>query len=190
MKVLCQWATRQPRDWQELDSAAWLTLPRKPFVTGGTVTGGARLDTAAGWCVGLCVQGIVWEADHVAVEEVQLSWEGGPPEPAVRVSGWDDDPNASPPAEFQAVVWELFTPAPNGVGVMNTRQRRTVYAGAARFPLWEPTQAIGTVLHPWADWVPPLPQRTRHGLLLSEREWRAHQEARATRGWEDWLPGR
>lgn len=178
MKVLVQWATLTPGDWQEHDSAAWESLPAKPEPRGGEA-----VDDALGWVNRLNVQGVEFTGDHYAVEHLRNG---------CRVICWDDDPADIPPDEFCARVWTFrpLAPDPRIGGRYNTRQSQVVYAApAAMARLLRNAPYENTILVPWAEFVPPPARLMRHGIWLSDDLYRRHGEALTPRGWREWTEG-
>jgi len=68
MKILIQWAQRNPRDWVKIDSKDFSKLPKKPIPA---QIGGQ--DNQIGWLADLMVQGVTFNGfDHVAVPSFLL----------------------------------------------------------------------------------------------------------------------
>lgn len=180
MKVYVQWSLADPQDWQLLDMAtiqAWRNLPKKPVPVGGEV-----IDNTPGWPYAVNVQGVLlygWDHWAAAIVNKQLV-----------VTVWRDDPDDLPPEEFVAQVWTFgnLRPDPRYGDELNTDQLLTVYAGANVAPRWEGKSTTGgpvTVL-PWADFVPPTEQNTRHGIWLPDALDQAHHARESIHGWQEW----
>lgn len=185
MKVLYQWALRNPPDWTEIDPhaspTAWSSLQKRARPTGVQDPGNQR-----GWINAVNCQGVVFEHDVYVVEPITV---GG--EQALRVYGINDQ--TEPSDRFQAHVWTFLPLAPDPAhgGRLNTRQSvvwyfaPTVYNetlanfGAAGLP-------PNATLRPWSEFVYPPESLRRYGVQLVEASFAAHRTRRAARGWTDW----
>ena len=68
IRILYQWAQRDPTDWRQIDSAQWATLSRRVEPAPGQLGG---QNNQLGWINDLSVQGLHFNgSDHVAVEDV------------------------------------------------------------------------------------------------------------------------
>ena len=67
MKLLLQWTLAAPGDWLEVDSADWPTLARRPLPQPGEL---GAADNAPGHIFRLNCQGVCFEGDHYAVEDL------------------------------------------------------------------------------------------------------------------------
>lgn len=212
MKVLLQWAQHSPRDWIEVDAAAWAGLAKRPVPLLGELGG---QDADPGWLACVNVQGVMFNgADHVAVEPL--------PGDGVRVTSWWDDPEDYPIGERRARVWTFLPLAPdptfgsgdrerllagvrNEPGIsegkrsevlahlndpanypINTRQSQVVYAEAARFDTLLASPPQNTAVRPWSEFVAPAEEITRHGVWQADEKYAAHVAARSEWGWRHW----
>ena len=119
-----QWAQRDPRPWQQIDSSLWATLSNRREPNSGEIGGSNNVE---GWLCSVSVQGITCNGmDHVAVEDVVVAGESG-----VRLTVWNDDPVDFLPDEFQAMVWTILPLAPDrSLGMaISTRQSCVWYCG-------------------------------------------------------------
>src|SRR6056300_635091 len=114
MKFYVQWSRSNPRDWEEIRSGdSWSRLKKKPDPR----TDPSRpLDNTKGWVNALCVQGVTFQADHLAVEDIND--EPGA-EPGLRVYAWNDDPDNTPPGSENAQFWEFYPFSPDQYGAWN-----------------------------------------------------------------------
>ena len=195
MKVLVQYARRNPRDLEEIDAAQWAGLAKRPVPQAGELGG---QDNAPGWFANVMVQGITSNGyDHVAVESL--------PDGGVRFSMWNDDP-VDWPGQRVAHVWTILPLAPdptfgsgdrerlldsvrNDSGVtaekraeildwyndpahwpMNTHQSQVIYAdNVARY--------AGQDVRPWGEFVAPPEEVTRHGVWMTDAKFAEHLAA-------------
>lgn len=173
VRVLVQWARSSPSDWVELNvrnSRDVRDLPRKPVPTASSV-----VDNSPGWLCAVNVQGIVFSGyDHLAIEPVGQ---------ALRVTGWCDDPEDHGDTRW-GTSWLLEPPGPDPAlnGAVNTRQTRTVW-GTPEVAEWFP----GVEVLPWAEFVPPPSNLTRHGIWLPDDLFIAHNKGRSHHGWREWI---
>lgn len=97
MRVLVQWTSDPPRDWEEIDHKQWRGLPEDAVHA-------------------LNVQGVIFEGyDHYAVGSVT----GG-----CTVTVWNDESDADPPMRW---TFYDPAPDPALGGAMNTRQQLDVF---------------------------------------------------------------
>ncbi len=188
MKVLYQWAQRDPEDWHQIDAVDWDALPNRRIPATDEMGGG---DNVLGWINDLCVQGVHFNgSDHVAVESVVIDGETG-----VRVTNWWDDPDDYPPGERRARVWTFLPLAadPDMGGAINTRQSQIVYAEGARLIDYTDSPPQNTTVLPWVDFVAPAAGLIRHQVLLTDAKYVEHVRARGSGdlewGWRDWTEG-
>ena len=177
MKVLVQQSLGAPRDYVQIDSSAWGSLPFKPVPLGGE-----RVDNAGGWVFDLIVQGISFGGgDHYCVEDIA---DGG-----VRVTVWFDDPTDIVEADFWAEVWELLPLAPDARlgGAINTRQSRVVYAQPAAIARRSAIPIENTEYRPWSEFRPPA--QARHGIWLPQELLVDHEDIQTPHGWREWGEG-
>ena len=173
MRLFVQWARDVASDWEAVDSADWAATAYKPEPGDSD-----RADSAAGWVAGLNVQGNVFHADHVAVEEVAA---GG-----VRVFAWNDDPDDWPGSAHGRIV-TIYPLAPDARfgGKYNTNATQVLYAeGAAASRL----RRLGYRPERWNRW-PNVTASTRHGIWLSDSLFVAHLRSRTEHSWREWTDG-
>ena len=185
MKVLLQWAQRDPNNWIPFDldliAGAWESLPARAEPSPGQL-GGAN--NVLGWINNLMVQGVRFNgADHYAVERVMVGLEAG-----IKVTVWNDDPDDWPVGERHARVWTILplAPDPNLGGAINTRQSQVLYAEGPRFTRNLAAPPQNTTVLPWVDFVPPATAITRHGVQLTDAKYAQHLAAQAEWGWRHW----
>lgn len=178
MRVLVQHTTAQPSDWTVLEvgkgRSDWRAMRRRPVPTGGE-----QLDNAPGWIMALNCQGITLDGyDHYAVEPVtDPAWGDG-----LRLTAWNDDEEDVPAGERDALVWELFEPGPALGGMVNTRQRRVIYAEGNA-----PAAKLGVHDRPFLAFNPPSAAITAHGIWTSDELFERHRQARSAVGWRGWI---
>lgn len=189
MKVLLQFALRDPTDWEEIDATAWNSIPGR----------GAAVPTAQGgqnnvkrYLCDVNVQGVHFNGqDHIAVEPITIAGEEG-----VRVTCWNDDPADWPVGQRSAHVWTFLplAPDPNLGGAINTRQFQMVYAEGERFARLDAALPQNTMLRPWSEFVPPTGDSVRHGIWLADAKFEQHrqmsrsfQNNRDEVGWRHWV---
>lgn len=185
MKVLVQWASDSPGDYEEIDlnagnrRNAWRNLPKRPVPKGGE-----RLDEK-GYVFDLVIDGIHFYGwDHVAVEPLG----GG----SVKVYGWTDDVDDDTFAYRWGEVWTLHPHRKDPLvgNQMNTHQIKTVYAEdlddmGKFFP--QVTTGGPVALRPWGEWTMPPEGATRHGIWVKDEAlWDRHFERRRVVTWEEW----
>lgn len=171
MKILVQWTRRNPRDWIEVDSSAWASLPKRSEPQTGEMGGQNNVE---GWLFDVNVQGVLFGGnDHVAVEDIP----GG-----CRVYSWSDDPDDDPEGEWFGSVWEFLDPAPDPVhgGKVNTRQRVVRYAN-------NPEKYPGVAILPFSEFPKPAESITRHGVWLRQQDVDLHMARRSLHGWKEWI---
>lgn len=173
MRVLVQWTRRNPRDWEELDSADWASLPERPIPAPGKLGG---KDDQPGWILAVCVQGVIFSGhDHYSVEEIP---------DGCRVTIWDDDPEDVLPTPWIAARWTFLDPAPDSryEGQVNTRQW---------VEYWHVEDVPGAAsggphrTHHPSTFVAP--DHARHGIWVSQQKLDQHNAARSHRGWQEWI---
>jgi len=181
MKILLQWSLATPKGWVEIDSAEWSHIPKKSEPLGGQV-----VDNAPGWIHYLNVQGVVFTADHYAVEDLDDA-SGG-----IRVTMWNDDPEDYPEGEKYARVFTFLplAPDPQFGGAWNTRQSKVIYAQTAVLArMTKPSK--NTQFRPWEEFVRPPERPTRHGIWTDNALNVAHVALSVgqPRGWREWTEG-
>lgn len=178
MKSFIQWTKGTPEDSEEIDSALWSELPRKPLPVGGEI-----IDNVSGWAMDVNIQGIsAAGADHIHIVDLN-DGSGG-----VVFSYWFDDIDDIPPDRFHAEVWTLLPLAPDARigGAINTRQSKVVYAAPAHLAAM--TLPIeNTVIRPWSEFVPPA--NPCHGKWVSPASLTEHQRVATSHGWREWTEG-
>ena len=182
MKVLYQWAQRDPAGWQSIDATLWATLPSRDEPAPGQLGG---QNNVLGWLANACVQGITCEGmDHVAIEAVTVGVEVG-----VRLTIWNDDPDDYPLPERQGIVWTVLPLAADGNlgGAINTRQSCVRYCGGDRYARLSAAPPQNTTIRPWAEFIAPPAEITRHGVWLTDAKWAEHIAARTQWGWRHWV---
>ena len=186
MKVIFQWAQRDPQPWQQIDSGLITTLPSRAEPNPGQLGG---QNNVLGWLANVSIQGLTCEGyDHVAIEPVVVGLESG-----VRLTTWNDDPVDYLPDEFHAIAWTILPLAadPNLGGAINTRQTCIWYCGGQRFTRLSASPPQNATVQPWANFVPPPTAVTRHGVQLTDGKWAEHVAAapQAEWSWRHWLDG-
>lgn len=173
MKVLIQWATSNPGDWDTYDINSVRDvrrLPRKP-----PPVGGENLDGNAGWVAGINIQGVVFTGyDHIGFEMVNG---------VLIVKCWNDGSDFAV-GERWGQVWQF--PAPffdERFGQMNVEQTVTWYGESQSTPVLLGVQGV----RPWAEFVPAPNNQTIHGVWMSDALWAEHQARQSTRGWREWV---
>ena len=173
MRVLYQWATVPPSDWQEIDSADWASLPARglPVLEVG-------FNSMLGWINAINVQGVLFEADHYAVEDIP---------DGCKVTVWNDDPTDRSETGFYAAEWTFLTLAPdeNVGGLYNTRQSQVVYIGSGLSIESSPDRVVKS----WAEFAPPDEALIRHGIWMSDADFARTVGERSVRGWREWSEG-
>jgi hypothetical protein len=173
MRILYQWATIPPSDWQEIDSADWASLPARglPVLEVGS-------NSTLGWINAINVQGVSFESDHYAVEDI--------PDGA-KVTVWNDDLTDRSETEFYAAEWTFLTLAPDEMvgGLYNTRQSQVVYIGSGLSIESSPDRTV----KPWAEFVPPDSSLVRHGIWMSDTDFVLTVASRTPKGWREWTEG-
>jgi hypothetical protein len=179
VKVLVQYARAKPIDWEQLDSSAWSSLPKK---SSPLSSNSKAHDNSPGHLHAVNVQGVIFSGyDHYAVEHLA---EG------CRITAWADE--SKPDGEKHALVWTMFPLAPDNRlgGCINTRQSQVIYAAPdvlARYKSYGPIE--NTVLRTWDEFTPPAEDLTRHDARLPVEDSDAHHAVLTHRGYEDWTEG-
>jgi len=173
MRILYQWATVSPSDWSEVDSADWASLPVRglPVLEVGA-------NSTPGWVNAINVQGVSFEADHYAVEDIPNG---------CKVTVWNDDLTDRPATEFYAAEWTFLTLAPDETvgGLYNTRQSQVVYVGSGLSIESSPDRMV----KPWAEFILPDSSLIRHGIWMSDIDFALTVESRTPKGWREWTEG-
>lgn len=174
MRVLVQWTRRRPRDWEEIDSADWGSLPRRPVPAPGQL---GAADDAAGWVMALNVQGVEFTGyDHYAVSDIP----GG-----CQVTAWNDDPDDDPSTPYAGMRWTFLDPAPDPRfdWKVNTRQLVEFWTDE---PITGAASGGAHINRPRAEFVPPT-DRARHGVWVEDADLERHRGRRVTRSWREWV---
>jgi hypothetical protein len=173
MKVLYQWATVPPSDWLEIDSADWASLP-----AGGLPDLEVGFNSTFGWINAVDVQGVIFEADHYAVEDIP---------DGCKVIVWNDDLTDRTASKFYAAEWTFLTLAPDETvgGLYNTRQSQVVYVGSGLSIESSPERTV----KPWDEFVLPDSSLVRHGIWMSDIDFAQTVERRSLKGWREWTEG-
>ena len=186
MKVLLQWAQRDPGNWIPFDldliADAWESLPTRAEPNPGQLGGS---NNVLGWINNLMVQGVRFNgADHYAVEQVTIGLEAG-----TRVTIWNDNPDNWPVGQRHARIWTFLPLAvdANLGGAINTRQSQVLYAEGPRFTRNSAKPPQNTTVLPWANFVLPAIAITRHGVLLTKAKYAEHIAAQTQWGWRHWV---
>lgn len=176
MKFLFQPTLATPGEWEEYDASDWRGLAKKPLPIGRET-----IDDVRGWCHGINVQGVEFQADHYHVEPIR----GG-----LRVTVIHDDPIDSPAGFRFARVWD-FLPLAEDVnfgGAFNTRQSQVVFH-EANVDVGQATPKKNTVFRPWSSFRPPPDAALMHGKQTTSALNEAHRDKRGERGWRDFTEG-
>ena len=176
MKVLYQWALKDPTDWQEIDSSQWHTLPKRPIPKIGELGG---LDNEVGWLRNVSIQGITAEGyDHIAIEPIAIGNDEG-----VKFTCWNDDPDD--PDDYSeigsvkgAIVWTILPLAsdPQLGMAINTRQSCVWYAQGKKYEQFLKHPPQKTTVRPLAEFVSPSEEVVRHGVWLTKEKLKEHIE--------------
>jgi hypothetical protein len=180
MKVLVQWTTAQPTDWEEIDSSSWADLPFRPDPTGAPASAG--VNDRKGWVHAINVQGVYMTGDHYAVEDL-------PDVSGCRVTTWTTASYGS-----RAKAWTFLPLAPDSAfnGALNTRQSSKVWKTSYFFEK-SPKLRADTGDDAWENFIPPASALIRHGKLVSDDVHEQIEKARKSPdevGWQEWAePG-
>lgn len=175
MKILVQWARSAESDWEQFDSADWLSLPDKGK------PGRAPIDGSRGWINALNVQGVNFYGDSLAIEA--LAGDG------VRVHQINDDRTSWAGQRHARIVdiYPLATDANLG-GAINTRMSQVVY-GERAYLTKCPDENANTIYRPWDQYTPPANALLRRGVWLADALYQKHVDAQSVRGWREWTAG-
>jgi hypothetical protein len=135
-------------------------------------------NSTPGWVNAINVQGVNFEADHYAVEDIP---------DGCKVTVWNDDLTDRPATEFYAAEWTFLTLAPDETigGLYNTRQSQVVYIGSGLSIESSPDR----VVKPWAEFILPDSSLVRHGIWMSDTDFALTVESRTLKGWREWTEG-
>jgi hypothetical protein len=177
MRIFVQWAQSTAADWQQLDSLDWASLPNK-----GPPGGMPFVDSSVGWINALNVQGAIVEGyDRISVVH-------GGPGGSIDVWAVNDDPAHWNPTTRYARrirVYPLEARAELG-GAISTRFEQVIYTDD---PLFSAAPVESTTVEPWVNAVMPPVANFRHGVMLSDPLFLAHQASRSRHGWREWTDG-
>lgn len=178
MKVLVQWTTDPPSGWIEVDSKNWAMLLKKPeppadrkpiYDSNGKVTSfeGSEviIDAQAGWIYQICVQGISFWGDHLAVIDQGNS---------IEVIVWNDDPDDRDKQEFIADVWRLYPDVVDRIYQEGNElyrfkgflQERNLFLGSALSKSKDVTSGGKTEVKAYKNFTKPDEPLVRHGIWL------------------------
>jgi hypothetical protein len=176
MKILVQWAQSTPTDWAAYDSSEWPLLAKRPEPKQNDAA-----DASPGWVNAICVQGVVFQADHYHVENFANG--------NVRVTTWNDDPDDWRTTEYHGreILFAPLQPDTRFGGAYNTKQTWVTYA--ADRAGWQAAGKQGnTELREWA-WFQAPQRDVAHGIWLDDALNAQHEAARSLRGWREWTEG-
>jgi len=176
VKVFLQSTLDVPADWAEHDSTAWASLPKK-----AEPRGGETIDDVVGWCHGLNVQGVCFQADHYHVRDIP---------DGLRVTVWYDDPTLAPKTRY-ARVWDILFSASDITlgGAINTRQSEIIYAESVKFAQLNASGPVeNSVLREWSLFIPPT-SNIMHGKEVDDSLHERHLVVRSIHGWREWTEG-
>ena len=176
MKFLFQPTLATPGEWEEYDSGDWRGLAKKDLPIGREA-----IDDVRGWCHGINVQGVEFQADHYHVEPIA----GG-----LRVTVINDDPIDFPAGFRFARVWDFLPLAedPAFGGAFNTRQTQTVYH-EVNAQVGQRTPKKNTTFLPFAQFTSPPADALMHGKQTTNALNQAHRQKRGIRGWRNFTEG-
>ncbi|MCK4828719.1 hypothetical protein KA005_73995, partial [bacterium] len=184
MKILIQWALKNPKDWVEIDSSEWINLPKKSIKKAGQKAG-QKIDNKKGWIFDLNIQGLHFSPhEHYAVEDLNND--------EIRVTAWS---NHLGKYNYAKVVTILpLAPDKNLGGAINTRQTVIFYAAPEKFKELKALNFVDAEVRPWEEFVPPSQKVTRHGIWVTDDDEvnpkiKKHIKAQTRHGWHEWTEG-
>lgn len=198
MKVLVQWATNPPSGWAEVDSENWAILPKKPeppadrkpiYDGDGKVIGFADtdviIDDQLGWIHRVCVQGISFLGDHIAIVN-RSSF--------VEVIVWNNDPDDRRKQEFTADVWRLYPDVVERIYRERNEtyrfygflQERNLFLGSALPRPDDMTSGGKTEVEAYRNFIAPDESLVRHSIWLLDSLVTELNKV-SIPGWKDWL---
>jgi len=148
-----------------MDSSRWALAPTKPLPNGDEV-----IDDLPGWPYQICLQGVTFQADHYAVEELENG--------VVTVTYWNDDEEDYPEGEKFGSAWKFGANCP--------RTSQVMYA-QAEVAKRIPADRQNCIYKDWSDFTKPVESVTKHGVWVSDELNALHDEVRSTPNWRDWL---
>lgn len=205
MKICVQWTTNPAKDWVEMDSADWKSIPfkkeppadRQPIFRdtsglGSPVIGFSRpelvINKDPGWVCGVCVQGMVMDGDHIAIVEV---------EDGIEVSCWNDDladpgsklPNATVRRFYPELVDKTFQFSSGGrMRLKGFKNELDLYMSSEKIDKFDaPWTTSGQAkVFPYEDFVVPDADVTRHGIWMTNDLLDKHLGFTPS-GWRHWI---
>lgn len=194
MKVLVQWTRSNPSDWEEIDSSAWESQPKRADPRGGEI-----IDDEQGWVFRINVQGVEFTGDHYAVDHLtpgeEVEWYDGttrtvPAGGGCRVYCWSDDPEDYTIGYRNAKVYTFLAlrPDPKFGNAYNVQQSLDYYADDVVRGLMPSSLEEGRI-HTYEEFVPPSDSKTRHGIWTLSELHDKHESKRTERGWREWTEG-
>lgn len=170
MKLLIQWTTLKPTDWEEIDSTEWTSLPKKAVPLGNEV-----ISNEPGYIFQINIQGLMFAGfDHYAVIDL-----GG----FVRVVCWSDDPEDEPVSYRHAREWNIYPlKYDETLKCINTLQEQIVYGATTH-------NDLDVVYKDWDEFKTPNEIFVRHGIWVNKRLNDKHREVVSkdvTHGWRAW----
>ena len=182
MKVLVQWTTTKPGDWEELElkpsgkaALNWVNQPAKPLPDGSE-----ELDGQKGWVFALNVQGVVLSGhDHYAIKPIK---NGG-----VKVYVWNNDPEDHEAAWGEEWTFNPLRKDPRFGGQLNTNQKKVIYSDSPQDLERQETTGGPVVVKPWFKF-PAVPKvATRHGVWVRDKNlYKKHLASPRRRAWGEW----
>jgi len=184
MRIVVQWATDPAAGWQHVQAQAWRGLASKADPTGTTPT----IDSSKGWINALGVQGVMFHADHYAVD-----WVSEGPEKVTKVWKWLDHPVHAATGRV-GYLWTFREyKLDSRRGIFNTRQSCEVFAEGEAFAKAERTPRQTTMgqvpLRPFADFPFPDAALIRHGVTLPDELHAEHLAIQERMDWREWTEG-
>lgn len=181
MRIYVQWALAATADYVMYDLSARNQIRNLPSKPEPAPSSFPPLDNAPGWVNAINCQGVIFEGyDHYALAYNAAARRA-------TVSGWVDATADGAPF---ADVWDFGHPKgdPKLGGRMNTDQQVTRYATAGS-PQAEIYDDSGLVWRPYAQFIAPAAQATRHGVYMSDVKYKAHRAERVEPTWDQWIGG-
>ena len=183
MKILVQWARRNPKGWEELDSSKWVATTRQP-----PPEEDHKLRDVPGWVYRLNVQGIEFQAQYIAVEHLgtrslfqRLTGRSGPS--GCKVYAWFDGPTVRNRRLSWAEVWTFTEPAIQS-GPSYTREG---FAYSRGKPYLRNRGFQDVEIKTWNEFHPPAETLRRSGMELFAEVEDRHRDAALPVSWQDWL---
>ena len=188
MKVLFQWAQQDAQPLIQIDALDWANIASRAEPALGQLGG---TNNAVGWINDVIIQGVHFNgSDHVAIQPLLVNGEIG-----IQATSIWDDPIDYPPGERRARAFTFLPLAASPLlgGAINTRQTQIIYAEGARYNSLLLNPPTGVLVLPWAGFVYPSNNITRHQVLLPDDLYAEHLLASrsfgsdpSTWGWRDW----